>query len=390
MKDITLHNRLRWVVTLALMLLVSGLIALVGWVQPAAAAPVLGPDAQVPDNSTCLACHGQEGQIWKLPSGEEIGISVDSTKYEASVHKNFSCTTCHVNISGYPHPQNTAQTIKEFRSQFKDTCSVCHQTQAADLKDSAHTMLADQGNPNTPICIDCHNAHTQAPVKMNADGKPTFEEKATIAKICSKCHNGIYDQYIKSVHGAGVLDQNPDVPACDDCHGIHTISDARSVQFRLNSPKLCATCHTDKSIMDKYGISTDVLSTYVADFHGTTVTLFEKQSPDQQTNKPVCFDCHGVHNISNVNDPKNGLDIKQNMLIACQKCHPDATINFPDSWLSHYIPSPQKYALVYYVNLFYMILIPGVLAGMALIIATDIYKRIRTRGKSDHSAEKEA
>ena len=142
--------------------------------------------------------------------------------------------------------------------------------------------------------------------------------------------------------------------------------------------------------MDKYGISTNVLSTYVADFHGTTVTLFEKLSPDQQTNKPVCYDCHGVHNISKVDDPKNGLELKQNMLIACQKCHPDATINFPDSWLSHYIPSPDKYPLVYYVNLFYLILIPGVLAGMALIIATDIYRRIRTGRKSGHSAIEEA
>ncbi len=50
--------------------------------------------------------------------------------------------------------------------------------------------------------------------------------------------------------------------------------------------------------MDKYGISTQVLNTYVADFHGTTVTLFEKQSPDAQTNKPVCYDCHGVHDIA--------------------------------------------------------------------------------------------
>lgn len=390
MKDISLHNRFRWVVIFALALLATGLVALTGWVLPVKAAPSVAPDAQKPDNSACLACHGQPGQTWKLPSGEEIGISVDSTVYDTAVHQNFSCTTCHVNISGYPHPQNTAQTLQDFRLQFKDTCSQCHQALATELKDSAHTMLAQQGNPNTPICIDCHNAHTQAPVKKDADGKPTFEEKATIAKICSKCHNGIYEQYINSVHGAGVLDKNPDVPACDDCHGIHTISDARSVQFRLNSPALCASCHTDKTIMDKYGISTDVLSTYVADFHGTTVTLFEKLSPDQQTNKPVCYDCHGVHNISKVDDPKNGLQIKQNMLLACQKCHPDATINFPDSWLSHYIPSPGKAPLVYYVNLFYMILIPGVLAGMAVIIATDIYKRIRTRGKSGHSEAKEA
>jgi predicted CXXCH cytochrome family protein len=390
MKDKPLHNRLRWVVVFAFMLLVTGLIAFAGWVQPAAAAPLLAPVAQKPDNSACLACHGQPGQTWTLPSGEAIGISVDSAAYDMSVHQNFNCSTCHVNISGYPHPQNTAQTIQEFRQQFKNTCNNCHQAQAADLKDSAHTMLAAKGNPNTPICIDCHNAHTQVTVQLNADGKPTYEEDATIAKICAKCHNGIYQQYINSVHGAGVLAQNPDVPACNDCHGIHTITDARSVQFRLDSPTLCASCHTNASIMDKYGISTNVLSTYVADFHGTTVTLFEKLSPDQQTNKPVCYDCHGVHNISRVDDPKNGLELKQNMLAVCQKCHPDATINFPDSWLSHYIPSPEKYPLVYYVNLFYMILIPGVLIGMAAIIATDIFKRIRSRGKPDHSTGKEA
>ena len=390
MKDITLHNRPRWVVALVLILTAAGIIALAGWVHPAAAAPLAQPAAQTPDNSACLACHGQPGQSWKLPGGEEIGTSVDQTAFDASVHKKFSCTTCHVNISAYPHPENPAKTIQEFRAQFTDTCSTCHEALAKNLKDSAHTMLADQGNPNTPVCIDCHNAHTQEPVKKDAAGKPTFEEKATIATICSKCHNGIYDQYINSVHGAGVLDQNPDVPACDDCHGIHTITDARSVQFRLNSPALCSTCHTDSAIMDKYGISTNVLSTYVSDFHGTTVTLFEKQSPDQETNKPVCYDCHGVHSISKVDDPKNGLEIKQNMLIACQKCHPDATINFPDSWLSHYIPSPDKYPLVYYVNLFYMILIPVALGGLALIIVTDIYRKIRTRGKPVHSELKES
>jgi hypothetical protein len=76
-------------------------------------------------------------------------------------------------------------------------------------------------------------------------------------------------------------------------------------------------------------------------------------------------------------------------LKACQSCHPDATINFPDSWLSHYIPSPDKAPLVYYVNLVYWILIPVVLGGMALIILTDIYRRIRTRGKPAHSISKE-
>jgi hypothetical protein len=143
---------------------------------------------------------------------------------------------------------------------------------------------------------------------------------------------------------------------------------------------MCGKCHSDPKRMSKYNISTKVLSTFVADFHGTTTTLFEKQSPDQQTNKPVCFDCHGVHNIVNVKDPKAGLEIKSNMLKACQKCHPDATTEtFAASWMSHYEPSPTKYPIVYYIDLFYKILIPAVLGFMALLVLLDAAWRIRNR-----------
>jgi hypothetical protein len=116
------------------------------------------------------------------------------------------------------------------------------------------------------------------------------------------------------------------------------------------------------------------LQTYVADFHGTTVLLFEKQSPDAETNKPVCFDCHGVHDISRPDDPKRGLEIKSNLLVRCQECHPDANLNFPDAWLSHYIPSAQRNTLVFSVDLFYKLLIPIVLGGMALLVVLDLSK----------------
>ena len=128
--------------------------------------------------------------------------------------------------------------------------------------------------------------------------------------------------------------------------------------------------------MSQYGISTNVLNTYVADFHGTTVTLFEKISPEQPTNKPVCFDCHGIHSIKKVDDPVYGLEMKDNLLIACQRCHPNATANFPDAWMSHYIPSPDKYPIVYYVNLFYKFFIPAVLGGMGIFVISDMARRL--------------
>jgi hypothetical protein len=83
---------------------------------------------------------------------------------------------------------------------------------------------------------------------------------------------------------------------------VHNIQNPTTARFRNDVPSLCAKCHTDPKRMARYGISTAVLNTYVADFHGTTVTLFEKVSPDTPTNKPVCTDCHGVHDISMVDN----------------------------------------------------------------------------------------
>ena len=110
------------------------------------------------------------------------------------------------------------------------------------------------------------------------------------------------------------------------------------------------------------------------------MTLFQKRSPDQLPNKPLCIDCHGVHNILSPNNSQSTV-FKANLLATCQKCHPSATANFSDAWLSHYTPSPDKYPLVYFVNVFYLILMPVVLGGMALFVGTDIFRRLADRRK---------
>jgi hypothetical protein len=215
------------------------------------------------------------------------------------------------------------------------------------------------------------------------------EARLSIPVTCSKCHNEIYQKYRTSVHGAALTEEaNTDVPTCIDCHGVHNIGNPTTAAFRLKSPELCASCHTNPAIMDKYGISTNVLNTYVADFHGTTVTLFEKQSPDAQTNKPVCYDCHGVHDISRVDDPKTGIEMQQNLLVRCKQCHPDATSNFPSAWMSHYIPSPDHYSLVYYVNLFYKFFIPAVLGFMVALVGLDVGHSVYTKTRRSKSLPK--
>jgi predicted CXXCH cytochrome family protein len=373
----------------ALIPLLDGFILLSFLVIPVNADAVDAPAAQMPNNAQCLVCHSQPGQTHDFSGGESMSVTVDPEKFGSSMHSSVSCQVCHPNISSYPHPENIAANKRDYTLQYKDLCEQCHIPQAKENLDSSHTKLFEAGNINAPICADCHNPHVDKSFSKDAVGNLTGESHARIANICAKCHNGIFEQYSLSVHGAGVLvDNNPDVPACTDCHGVHKISGPNELSsFRLTSPNLCAKCHTDASIMDKYGLSTQVLKTYIADFHGTTVTLFQKTDPDQQTNAPVCFDCHGVHDIRRVDDPQKGLQIKENLLATCQRCHPDATSNFPDSWLSHYIPTPQRSPLVYYVDLIYKILIPLVLGAMALFILTDIYRRIQNKRKKPGSGK---
>ncbi len=348
-----------------------------GLVKPAAAAAGGQVKLQETDNAACLACHSQPGFNLPLPNGENLPLTIDGGHFADSVHKSLACTDCHPTISTFPHPDLKAQSLREVSMQFYTICQKCHLEQYDKTLDSVHQKALAAGNTNAAICTDCHNPHTQTQLTDPTTGKLLPEARVQIPMKCARCHSAIYDQYKASVHGSALIgDGNPDVPTCIDCHGVHNIQDPTTAIFRVYSPLLCSKCHTNPAIMDKYGIPTQVMNTYVADFHGTTVTLFEKTSPDQVTNKPVCFDCHGVHNIKRVDDPQYGLAMKENLLSACRKCHPDATANFPDAWMSHYIPSPTRYPIVYYVNLFYKIFIPTVIGSMLIYVSSDIVRRL--------------
>jgi len=356
-------------------------LAALGLTRPVAASPAPS-SAPVMENATCLSCHDIADITKTLPSGESLVLTIDAGHFNDSVHKNLACTDCHSNISTFPHPDLKAQSLREVSLQVYTICQNCHLEQYDQTLDSVHQRALAAGNTNAAICTDCHNPHTQTQITDPSTGELLPNAHVQIPMKCARCHSAIYDQYKASVHGSALIgDGNLDVPTCIDCHGVHNIQDPTTATFRIYSPLICSKCHTNPAIMDKYGIPTQVLNTYVADFHGTTVTLFEKTSPDQITNKPVCFDCHGVHNIKLVDDPQYGLAMKENLLAACRKCHPDASTNFPDAWMSHYIPSPTKYPIVYYVNLFYKIFIPTVIGGMLIYVFSDVARRLIERRK---------
>jgi predicted CXXCH cytochrome family protein len=341
------------------------------------------------DDDTCLGCHGQPDLRMDLPSGETLFVAIHPDVYATSVHAQagIACVDCHRDITGYPHrvlPANNLREVTIYQSQF---CLQCHEEKFAEGGDNVHQAALEAGNINAAVCADCHDPHAQPRMLDPGTGVLFPSIRVNIPHTCARCHNAIFEEYEDSVHGATLMAEgNLDVPTCTECHGAHQIDPTDTSVFRLSSIDMCANCHTDLVKMAKYGLSTQVLDTYVSDFHGTTVRLFQKTHPDEPTDKAVCYDCHGVHTIARVDDPERGLEIKQNLLVACQRCHPDATINFPDSWMSHYIATPDRYPLVWFVNLFYLFLIPGLIGGMVLYVASDfIRRRIDRRKGADHS-----
>lgn len=370
----------------AVAILAGILLALVGVhlaAQPASAQDPPDVSGTVhPDNATCLTCHMQDDLHLMFPSGEALPVTMGDSTLLGSVHSALRCQDCHTDIVGYPHGEPPANTHRALQIHYSQSCANCHDEQAMQEVDSIHAQLQAAGVDEAAVCADCHGSHNIQPISQ--EKHPEVPATAS-AEICMQCHSGIHSQFADSVHGEALSSGNPDVPTCITCHPAHTATDPRTLEFRLRSPEMCGECHADKDLMAKYGISTDVFDTYVADFHGTTVMLFEKTHPDQATNKAVCIDCHGVHDIASAT--RDSELIKANILPRCQECHPDASTNFASSWLGHYAPDWSNAPLVTAVTWFYNLLIPLVVGFFVVYIGLDAFRHIKDRRSHKKEAQ---
>ncbi len=358
-------------------LVLVGAAILVGGISPTQAQ---GGDTSTPtgDNAYCLVCHSEEAQSYTLPDGTELSLAVDTAELAASVHGEenpegaVGCVDCHGDA--FPHEGPPPANMRVFRVERSEGCADCHTDQVEHLADGVHYTALLAGNLRAATCVDCHGGH---------DVQSLEDARERIPLICGTCHEPVFRQYEQSVHGQALFAGDPNVPTCVDCHGVHGIAHPTTPQFRNRSPELCASCHADAELMAEYDITTNVFNSYLTDFHGTTVALFEQQDPNVPTNKAVCYDCHGVHDIAAV-DAENSHVIRENLLETCQQCHPDATADFPDAWIGHYPPTLETQPLLFIVNSFYSILIPGTIGIFMLLIVTDIIRRIRQRISKNH------
>ena len=119
MKRRMLRARYPLLVLFLVTMLGFGLVLFAGPFRTAQAGAPVVPPPQKPDNSACLACHAAPGQSYTLPSGEVLGISIDPNVYDQSTHTTLACQTCHPNIAGFPHPQNTAQDSRAYTLEYE-------------------------------------------------------------------------------------------------------------------------------------------------------------------------------------------------------------------------------------------------------------------------------
>jgi predicted CXXCH cytochrome family protein len=348
-----------------LAVVIAGILALA--TADAAAAPTPAEEME-----TCLGCHGDKDLGMKLPGGETLPLFVDRDAFMRSVHGDkLGCLECHAGADEVPHPAKRFRTRRELTISYFEQCKRCHFDNYTKTLDSVHYRRLAAGDSRAPVCSDCHTAHA-----IMKPGVP----RSRISQSCGSCHKQVVDAYAKSVHGRALMtDKNGDAPVCTDCHRSHNIGDPRTTTFKLATPELCGNCHTNERIMKKYGVSTNVLSTYLADFHGVTASLRKTGTASTGTGPvAVCTDCHGIHDITKVDDP-NSTVMQANLVKVCQRCHAGAAENFPAAWLSHYEPSWDKAPIVYAVTVFYWIFIPFVVGGLILQILLHLWRVVVNR-----------
>jgi hypothetical protein len=195
---------------------------------------------------TCKDCHGYH---YILPINDP-----NSMVYRANLPLN--CSKCHESEEIQPTGEDDyeGESVRSYLG-------------------SVHgKALVEKGLIVSAVCVDCHGSHG---IKTStAKGSPISREKGP--QTCGECHAGIFAEYNESVHGVDLRRGNPDVPVCTDCHGEHTIvshSVESSSVYPTNIALTCSHCHDDIELNSRYGLPVNRYKTFMGTYHGIASQL---------------------------------------------------------------------------------------------------------------------
>jgi len=275
--------------------------------------------AKKADEDICLECISV-GQC--LECHDEI----DAATFAASAHGANACTSCHRDIWDLEKHAECEVPMQPVN------CGFCHRDQARQYAQSVHV-------DNDVSCTDCHaNIHELVSIK---------DDKTKSVQMCSGCHDNA--DFMKSVHGKGILAGNPDSPACADCHGLHDIielnvndkNSASAIKAREFNTSTCTKCHDDEEMMKRNNLTTEAVTSYRQEYHGKVEHL------GGATAVAGCADCHTAHKQLPGSDPESSL-APANRVKTCGKCHKKANANFVkyEPHATHH--DRAKYPLLYW------------------------------------------
>jgi len=313
---------------------------LTGW---AWAGQVANLPAKTADNKVCADCHDNEAKLTK------------------SVHARVACSQCHLKHDEYPHPEKSP----------KPQCATCHPGATNDYEQSEHAQQMKKGNGAAPDCATCHGAAHEISAALSA------QFHSSVPDTCGMCHDKAAEQFRSSVHGKAVAAGKGDAPVCTDCHGGHRVlkkDNPKSTVFAASVPDTCGRCHGDVRLMKRFGLPADRITSFNSSFHGLALRAGNQSVAD-------CASCHGFHDILPSSDPKSKTNAK-NLATTCGACHPGAGSRFLIGTI-HEVEGRTAPLPLQYVQLFYLLVIPGTIGFMLLHHAGDFIlkmSRMRFRG----------
>lgn len=327
---------------------------------PARPISTLDPKEIAQKNAMCLQCHTTVGRVGKLPSGEQLPLTIDPKAFQGSVHGDkLLCLSCHTDTMGTLSEESP--TLRQYTVSRAKACEACHQYEATAYATSSHGKAMSGGDLKAATCTDCHGSH----------GVQKASSVTVAQNSCAMCHNNVADTYKQSVHGQLVQSGRTDAANCLDCHtpnssahSIQTVKDPIGVTAPKLQAETCGRCHPKP------------LETYLSTFHGMAMTLGVKD------NAATCTDCHGTYGVQRVHGPEQTASVATTQMAGnCAKCHPGADEKFAAGWLGHEEPSQDWFPLVHYAERFFFFLTTSVVAFGVLHVELDILRWAVNRRK---------
>jgi hypothetical protein len=181
------------------------------------------------------------------------GLFVQAEATKDSVHAPLHCVECHQDAAHLPHSPvltkancSTAcheQAVKAFetgahksaldrKEALAPTCATCHG--GHDIRKASDRKAPQNKLNSLHLCGDCHSKHA-----------PSANGTAASDRI----NNYLDSAHARAITGAGL----PMAATCSDCHSAHAVKpskDPTSTVSRNNIPQTCGKCHV--GIVEKY------------------------------------------------------------------------------------------------------------------------------------------